>query len=285
MFSTTESELASEIALGPEHGLLAAELGLGSRAMALGVQLAGADTHGVGPPLETPAEGRARCVQRRAARRAATVREEATGELTGVNYEQMGRSYNLDKLEMVFAADLDTRLANMRCPITQEVPRDPAHTADGFVYERSAIANWIRLGNKTSPMTGAVLPSLRLTAAPTVLAEKSLLLASARQFRLHCKKNATQAAAWQCACSFVNRGGAASGELMARGVAAVAAEWHCRECHAPRRAAVRRRLEKCTGCGGFGVRRGPKAKGPWSDRPFHSVVASCGRKRCAPRVA
>ena len=190
-------------------------------------QLSIATTAGADTPLETPAEGRARTAQRRAARRAATVREEAMDSLTGVNYEQMGRSFNLDKLEMVFAVDLDKRLANLRCPITQEVPRDPVHTADGFVYERSSIANWIRLGNRTSPMTGAVLPSLHLMNAPTVLAEKSLFLASARRFRLHCKQNATQAAAWQCACSFVNRGGAASGELMARGVAAVAAEWHC----------------------------------------------------------
>ena len=44
------------------------------------------------------------------------------------------------------------------CPITMCLMSDPVRTADGFVYERSAIADWLR-GNDTSPMTNAKLAS------------------------------------------------------------------------------------------------------------------------------
>lgn len=43
------------------------------------------------------------------------------------------------------------------CPVTQELLQDPVICADGFTYERSAIVQWLS-SNRTSPMTGAVLP-------------------------------------------------------------------------------------------------------------------------------
>ncbi|XP_021799900.1 putative U-box domain-containing protein 50 isoform X2 [Prunus avium] len=39
------------------------------------------------------------------------------------------------------------------CPIFQEVMKDPQVAADGFSYEREAIAEWLRIGRDTSPMT------------------------------------------------------------------------------------------------------------------------------------
>jgi hypothetical protein len=49
------------------------------------------------------------------------------------------------------------------CPITQEIMADPVMTVDGQVYERTAINEWLRRGNNTSPLTALVLPSLVLT--------------------------------------------------------------------------------------------------------------------------
>lgn len=43
------------------------------------------------------------------------------------------------------------------CAITYEVMSDPVTTADGHVYEREAIAEWLR-EHHTSPRTGAQLP-------------------------------------------------------------------------------------------------------------------------------
>jgi hypothetical protein len=50
------------------------------------------------------------------------------------------------------------------CPLTMKVLRDPVITADGQTYERKEIASWFELGNKTSPLTGAELPSTHLTS-------------------------------------------------------------------------------------------------------------------------
>eukprot|EP00727_Mastigamoeba_balamuthi_P004697 m51a1_g14225 putative u-box domain-containing protein 54 (368) ;mRNA; f:195413-196583 len=43
------------------------------------------------------------------------------------------------------------------CPITLEVMQDPVVAADGFTYEREAIATWIRTGRRTSPCTNLPL--------------------------------------------------------------------------------------------------------------------------------
>jgi hypothetical protein len=47
--------------------------------------------------------------------------------------------------------------APFRCPLTNEVMLDPVRAADGFVYERSAIEQWLALGRKRSPMTNDLL--------------------------------------------------------------------------------------------------------------------------------
>ncbi len=48
------------------------------------------------------------------------------------------------------------------CPITGEIYEDPVCTVDGQCYERKAIEEWFRRGNRTSPVTGMALASLQL---------------------------------------------------------------------------------------------------------------------------
>ena len=49
------------------------------------------------------------------------------------------------------------------CSITGDVMMDPVCTVDGHTYERAAIRQWFSLGNRSSPKTNAVLPSIELT--------------------------------------------------------------------------------------------------------------------------
>lgn len=76
--------------------------------------------------------------------------------------------------------ELQTRLDAMRerfgtrdgvpedfyCPITTEVMDDPVFAADGYTYERSAIATWFQRSD-SSPMTREVIP-------PTLIPNRSL---------------------------------------------------------------------------------------------------------------
>ena len=40
------------------------------------------------------------------------------------------------------------------CPITQDMMENPVVAADGHSYEQSAIHEWLRRGNRVSPLTG-----------------------------------------------------------------------------------------------------------------------------------
>ena len=64
-------------------------------------------------------------------------------------------------------ADVRARAPNymdsFHCPLTMEVMRDPVITADGQTYERAEIESWFALGKRTSPLTGAELPSTHVT--------------------------------------------------------------------------------------------------------------------------
>ena len=59
--------------------------------------------------------------------------------------------------------------AELRCPITQELPFDPVMAEDGKIYERSAIVEWFskKDGEPTSPSTGAVIGKKLLPAVQT----------------------------------------------------------------------------------------------------------------------
>jgi interleukin-1 receptor-associated kinase 4 len=59
-----------------------------------------------------------------------------------------------------------SELNSFHCPLTMEVMRDPVMTGDGQTYERVEIESWFALGNRTSPLTGAELPSTNL--APNI---------------------------------------------------------------------------------------------------------------------
>ncbi|KAI7835596.1 hypothetical protein COHA_010517 [Chlorella ohadii] len=57
----------------------------------------------------------------------------------------------------------------MLCPITLEPFEDPVVAADGRIYERAAIEQWLyRDGRDTSPMTNEPLPHKLLLPCPTV---------------------------------------------------------------------------------------------------------------------
>ncbi|CAF0792134.1 unnamed protein product [Rotaria sordida] len=55
-------------------------------------------------------------------------------------------------MENEVAQDEEVDYADIFCPITREIYRDPVGAADGFVYERDAITKWI-LQTGTSPFT------------------------------------------------------------------------------------------------------------------------------------
>ena len=56
-------------------------------------------------------------------------------------------------------ASINDVAADLRCPITQELPFDPVMAKDGKIYEREAILKWFRQkdGDATSPSTGKVI--------------------------------------------------------------------------------------------------------------------------------
>ena len=58
--------------------------------------------------------------------------------------------------------------AELRCPITQELPFDPVMAEDGKIYERKAILEWFSKKDRpTSPSTGAVIGKKLLPAVQT----------------------------------------------------------------------------------------------------------------------
>jgi interleukin-1 receptor-associated kinase 4 len=63
-------------------------------------------------------------------------------------------------------------LNSFQCPLTMEMMRDPVMTVDGQTYERREITSWFALGNRTSPLTGAELPSTNLT--PNIALRKAI---------------------------------------------------------------------------------------------------------------
>ena len=58
--------------------------------------------------------------------------------------------------------------AELRCPITQDLPFDPVMAEDGKIYERKAILEWFSKKDRpTSPSTGAVIGTKLLPAVQT----------------------------------------------------------------------------------------------------------------------
>ncbi len=57
----------------------------------------------------------------------------------------------------------ENMIAELTCPITQEILIDPVLTTAGKTYERAAITEWLRTNNK-DPLAGIILTNKTLTA-------------------------------------------------------------------------------------------------------------------------
>lgn len=76
----------------------------------------------------------------------------------------------------------------MTCPLTAAIMQDPVFAADGFVYERTAIEEWIKEHGLTSPVTHEAMEHPWLTPAACMKILKELYVvaaAHATPLRLH----------------------------------------------------------------------------------------------------
>ena len=92
--------------------------------------------------------------------------------LLGIGSGAAGQSLEKanDENSLVRGCMLD--LDSLQCPLTMEVMRDPVMAADGQTYERAEIEKWFAKGNRTSPLTGAELPSTVLM--PNIALRKAI---------------------------------------------------------------------------------------------------------------
>ena len=84
------------------------------------------------------------------------------------------------------------RPAEHICPITHDLMRDPVTDALGHSYERVAIEDWFRSGNRTSPASGERLPALTVVPA---IALKNLIRAWEKQEHERCMERVQSLAA------------------------------------------------------------------------------------------
>ncbi|XP_010547136.1 PREDICTED: U-box domain-containing protein 9-like [Tarenaya hassleriana] len=84
----------------------------------------------------------------------------ALKEMT-VRKKKMGNSSSLEMFETMSCPD------EFRCPLSNELMRDPVVLASGQTFDRPSIQKWLSSGNKTCPKTQQVLSHTALT--PNVL--------------------------------------------------------------------------------------------------------------------
>jgi len=75
-------------------------------------------------------------------------------------------SVSEEKLQEIWPLG-DAAFAIFTCPITHDVMTDPVVSADGYTYERAAIARWFETSRK-SPVTGQTLPHADLVPNQSV---------------------------------------------------------------------------------------------------------------------
>ncbi|XP_056269101.1 WD repeat, SAM and U-box domain-containing protein 1 isoform X2 [Pseudoliparis swirei] len=94
-------------------------------------------------------------------------KETLTSEL---HIESVGlRSKLLRKVEELKSGSVCSGVPDeFLCPITRELMREPVIAADGYSYEREAIAGWIGTKNRSSPMTNLPLMTTLLTPNHTL---------------------------------------------------------------------------------------------------------------------
>ena len=74
----------------------------------------------------------------------------------------------IDELERVMTKSHNALADMFLCPITKELPVDPVLAADGKIYERAKIEEWLAK-HDTSPATGEKMKDTVLTAASSVV--------------------------------------------------------------------------------------------------------------------
>ncbi|XP_010464356.1 PREDICTED: U-box domain-containing protein 9-like [Camelina sativa] len=73
--------------------------------------------------------------------------------------KKMAKSSSLDMLETTVSSCPD----EFRCPLSNELMRDPVVLASGQTYDKLFIQKWLSSGNRTCPKTQQVLPHTALT--------------------------------------------------------------------------------------------------------------------------
>ena len=63
----------------------------------------------------------------------------------------------VDTTEALFGRHIAAMTRALSCPITLELLENPIMTSDGHAYEYTALLDWLKQDNKTSPLTGLVL--------------------------------------------------------------------------------------------------------------------------------
>ncbi|CAK9049228.1 unnamed protein product [Durusdinium trenchii] len=107
---------------------------------------------------------------------------ESDGEISNANNLEFEDEYTCDSEEALLPPQLpvvaeeklqecwplgDATFAIFICPITHDVMTDPVVSADGYTYERAAIARWFETSRK-SPVTGQTLPHADLVPNQSV---------------------------------------------------------------------------------------------------------------------
>ena len=78
------------------------------------------------------------------------------------------KSRRIGELERDMASSHNALADMFLCPITKELPVDPVLAADGKIYERAKIEEWLATSD-TSPVTGEKMKDAVLTAASSVV--------------------------------------------------------------------------------------------------------------------
>ncbi|KAJ4893095.1 U-box domain-containing protein 9 [Raphanus sativus] len=83
--------------------------------------------------------------------------QEALSAFRQATMRKMAKSSSLEMLETVSCPD------EFRCPLSNELMRDPVVLASGQTYDKLFIQKWLSSGNRTCPKTQQVLPHTGLT--------------------------------------------------------------------------------------------------------------------------
>ncbi|CAF1252169.1 unnamed protein product [Rotaria sordida] len=98
------------------------------------------------------------------------IREQHDKEKDKRNQAKIKRDEQVEK--EILTTGGNNMLDCFTCPLTKEIFHDPVVLSDGFTYERSAIQQWLDLGNRRSPMTNIELTNV--TLVPNMVIKQAL---------------------------------------------------------------------------------------------------------------